>query len=164
MKSSQRFLLAIALALPLSLAGNAFAATTDNHDNHDLSTQALELNAGQKWAIDAPLRQGMSKIHSSVTSMLTALHDGKLSDAQYDAFATDVNDQFTYIVQNCKLEPQADAQLHIVLGNVMAGLDIARGKEQGQNRELGVVKVAQILNAYGDHFDHADWKKIDLAH
>lgn len=163
MKSSQRLLLAIALALPLSLAGNAFAAQPADHD-HGVSEHALELNAGQKWVIDAPLRQGMSKIHASVTSMLSALHDGKPSNAQYEAFANDVNDQFTYIVQNCKLEPQADAQLHIVLGNVMSGLDIARGKEQGQEREQGVVKVAQTLNAYGDHFDHADWKKIDLAH
>ncbi|NYT62007.1 hypothetical protein H0A66_06690 [Alcaligenaceae bacterium] len=163
MKSSQRLLLAIALALPLSLAGNVFAATATDHD-HGASTQSLELNAGQKWTIDAPLRQGMSKIHASVTSALSTLHDGKLSDTQYDAFANDINDQFTYIVQNCKLEPQADAQLHIVLGNVMSGLDVARGKEQGQERELGVVKVAQTLNAYGDHFDHADWKKIDLAH
>lgn len=163
MKSSQRFFLAIALALPLSLAGNAFAATPASHD-HGASTHALELNAGQKWVIDAPLRQGMDKIHASVTSALSALHDGKLSNDQYDAFAADVNDQFTYIVQNCKLEPQADAQLHIVLGNIMSGLDMASRKEQGQERQLGVIKVAQTLNDYGDYFNHADWKKIDLAH
>lgn len=163
MKSTQRLLLAIALALPLSLAGNAFATETAAHD-HGSAIQSLELNAGQKWTTDAPLRQAMSKIHASVTTTLAALHDGKLTDAQYDAFADGVNDQFTYIVENCKLEPQADAQLHIVLGNMMNGIEIARGKEQGQEREQGVVKIAQAMNAYGDYFDQHDWKNFKLAH
>ena len=163
MKSSQRLLLALALALPMSLAGNAFAAETPVHE-HGSAEQSLELNAGQKWATDAPLRQAMSIIHASVTTTLAAVHDGKMTDAQYDDFANGVNDQFTYIVENCKLEPQADAQLHIVLGNMMAGIEIARGKEQGQERELGIVKIARTMNAYGKHFDQAGWKNFELAH
>lgn len=163
MKSSQRLLLAIALALPLSLAGNVFAAETAAHE-HGSATQSMELNAGHKWTIDTPLRQAMNKIHASVTTTLSAIHDGKLTDTQYDAFANGVNDQFTYIVENCKLEPQADAQLHIVLGNMMTGIEIARGKEQGQERETGVIKIAQTMNAYGEYFDHTDWKNFKLAH
>jgi hypothetical protein len=164
MKSAKSLVLAVALALPLSFTSVGAIAADAAHDGHEVSIDALELNAGQKWETDAPLRQGMEKIHGATTKTLEAAHGGKLSVAQYDAYAEDVNTQFTYIVQNCKLEPQADAQLHILLGSIMSGIEVARGKEAGHDRELGIVKIAQSMNAYGKHFDHAGWKTIDVAH
>jgi len=160
MKSPKLLLLAIALALPLTtLAGEAV-----KHE-HDAAVQAkLELNAGKKWTTDAPLRQAMNNIRTTVTTALPAAHSGKLTPAQYDALGNDVSGQITYIVQNCKLDPKADAQLHIVVGDIMNGIDTATGKQHDQERALGVVKIAQSLNSYGKYFDHAGWKAIDLAH
>ncbi|WP_025917726.1 hypothetical protein [Herminiimonas sp. CN] len=160
MKSPKFLLLTIALALPLS----ALAAESAKHE-HDAATQVqLELNAGKKWSTDAPLRQAMTHIRKAVATALPAAHGGKLTPAQYDAFGNEVTAQITYIVENCKLDPQADAQLHVVVGGIMSGIDVASGKQHDQERALGVVAIAQSLNSYGKYFDHANWKSIKLPH
>ena len=106
----------------------------------------------------------MSGIQTSVAQTLPAAHAGKASAADYDAFGKDVTAQVTYMVENCKLDPQADAQLHIIVADLMAGVEAAQGKHGEKKRASGVVKVAQAANAYGKHFDHAGWKAIQMPH
>lgn len=160
MKSPKFLLLAIALALPLTtLAGEAA-----KHEHGAAAHAKLELNAGKKWTTDAPLRQAMNNIRSSVATALPAAHGGKLTPAQYDALGDGVAVQIGYIVQNCKLDPKADAQLHVIVGDIMTGIDTAAGKQHEQERALGVVAIAQSLNSYGKYFDHPDWKSIKLPH
>ena len=124
----------------------------------------LELNAGKKWGTDDALRQAMSTIHTSVSQILPKAHSGKAKAADYEAFSKDVTAQVAYIVENCKLDPQADAQLHIIVADIMSGVEAAEGKEGEKQRASGVVKIAQASNAYGKHFDHAGWKAIQLPH
>ena len=160
MTSPNFLLLAIALTLPLS----TFAGEPSKHEHSAAAHAKLTLNAGKKWATDAPLRQAMNNIRSSVATALPEAHHGKLTPEQYDALGNDVNAQITSIVQNCKLSPKADAQIHILLGEIMNGIDIATGKQLNQERALGVIKIAQSLNNYGKYFDHADWQTIKLPH
>lgn len=153
-------LAAIALAFPLSVL-----AVESGHQEHGAhGPQKIELNAGKKWATDDALRQGMSSIRKSIAVSLPAAHAGKMSAAEYDALGKELGAQVAYIVQNCKLDPKADAQLHIVVGDIVNGIDTLEGKEQNKNRALGVVKVAQALNSYGKHFGHTGWQSIKLPH
>ena len=159
MKSPIVLLLAVALASPF-----AALAATDAHDHGKSSPHKLELNAGKKWGTDDALRQAMSTIHTSVSQILPKAHSGKAKAADYEAFSKDVTAQVAYIVENCKLDPQADAQLHIIVADIMSGVEAAEGKEGEKQRASGVVKIAQASNAYGKHFDHAGWKAIQLPH
>jgi len=159
MKSPIALMLALALSSPL-----AVLAATDAHDHGKSAPHKLELNAGKKWGTDDALRKAMSGIQTSVAQTLPAAHAGKASAADYDAFGKDVTAQVTYMVENCKLDPQADAQLHIIVADLMAGVEAAQGKHGEKKRASGVVKVAQAANAYGKHFDHAGWKAIQMPH
>ena len=159
MKSPIALMLALALSSPL-----AVLAASDAHDHGKSAPHKLELNAGKKWGTDDALRKAMSGIQASVTQTLPAAHAGKASAADYDAFGKDVTAQVTYLVENCKLDPQADAQLHIIVADLMAGVEAAQGKHGEKKRASGVVKVAQAANAYGKHFDHAGWKAIQMPH
>ena len=159
MKSPLVLLLAVALSSPF-----AALAAADAHDHGASNPQKLELNAGKKWGTDDALRQGMSAIHASVSQTLPAAHSGKAKVADYDAFGKGITAQVTYIVENCKLEPAADEQLHIIVAELMNGAEAAEGKEGEKNRASGVVKVAQAANAYGKHFDHNGWKAIKVPH
>ena len=159
MKSPIVILLAVALSSPF-----AALAATDAHDHGKSSPHKLELNAGKKWGTDDALRQAMSTIHTSVSQILPKAHSGKAKAADYEAFSKDVTAQVAYIVENCKLDPQADAQLHIIVADIMSGVEAAEGKEREKQRASGVVKIAQASNAYGKHFDHAGWKAIQLPH
>lgn len=158
MKLPVFLLIAAALAAPLTTL-----AASDSHD-HGAAKHKIELNAGKKWATDDPLRQGMNGIKTVATTTLPAAHAGKATDADYDKFGKEVTAQVTYIVQNCKLDPKADEQLHVVIGDIIAGVEAAEGKQQGKKRASGVVKVVQALNTYGKYFDHPGWKPVALPH
>ena len=159
MKSPIALMLAVALSSPL-----AALAATDAHDHGKSAPHKLELNAGKKWGTDDALRQAMSTIHQTVSQTLPTAHSGKAKVADYEAFGKDVTAQITYIVENCKLDPKADEQLHIIVADMMSGVEAAQGKHGEKKRASGVVKVAQAANAYGKHFDHAGWKAIQMPH
>lgn len=147
------------LALPLMVQ-----AAPDHHDHGTATTHTIELNAGKKWATDDALRQGMSAIRTLAEKALPAAHAGKLTPARYDALANDINAQIAHIVDNCKLDARADAQLHIIIAELSAGIDAMQGKHAGEARAMGVVQVSQTLNTYGKYFNHPGWKAIKLPH
>jgi hypothetical protein len=80
----------------------------------------MTLNQGRKWATDEPLRAGMGRIRGLVEPQLGAAHAGKLTPAQYRELATQVENEVGGIVANCKLEPKADAMLHLVIADIGA--------------------------------------------
>jgi hypothetical protein len=139
----------IGIALALAFAGPAaYGQATHEHD-HGASEAKLVLDQGKKWPTDAPLRQGMENIRAALGSGM-----------KYQALANKVNTEVAGIVQNCKLEPEADAQLHLVIAELMAGAEAMEGKVKGETRRAGAEKVARALSAYGEHFEHAGWKRL----
>lgn len=70
MKSPLYLLLAAALTLPVA----ALAAGPSAHDHGTGEPQKVELSAGKKWQIDAPLRQGMGAMRKAVNHMLPLAH------------------------------------------------------------------------------------------
>lgn len=150
----------LALAVALAFSGPlAYGQPAHEHD-HGAAEAKLVLNQGRKWTTDAPLRQGMENIRGAVAKNVQAIHAGKATPKQYQALAAKVAGEVAGIVQNCKLEPEADAQLHIVIAELMAGAEAMEGKVKGETRRAGAEKVARALNAYGEHFDHAGWKQL----
>ncbi len=147
-----------ALAAPLSV----FAA--DHSEHAGRMPHKLELNAGKKWATDEPLRQAMSTLRQSLVGTLTLVHSGKETSATFDASAKEVTAQVSYMVSNCKLEPKADAQLHVLIGEMMKGAEVLEGKQPGVQKAAGLVAVARAVNTYGEHFSHPGWQAIDLRH
>lgn len=81
------------------------------------------MNEGKKWPIDESLHIGMTAIKNHITSNLNDIHYDRFSDAQYSQLAVDLNIQLSYLFKHCKLPPQADAQLHILLAKVMKGVN-----------------------------------------
>ncbi|HEX2530519.1 MAG TPA: hypothetical protein VHK70_03525 [Burkholderiaceae bacterium] len=159
MKSRIALLAAIALALPLTTMA-AESGHDHGHDGHGAAPAKLELNAGKKWEIDEPMHKAMNEIKSQIETALPAAHSGKMTNAQYNALAKGLTNQTTFIVQNCKLDPKADAQFHILLGEMISGIDTIEGKQAKTKRAKGVVKFVEVLDAYGKHFNHAGWTPI----
>jgi hypothetical protein len=154
---------AIVVSLMLAAMGSAVPAlAADAHSHDGASSQALKLNAGKKWATDAPLRKGTTEIRNAIAKDKAAIHAGKLSDAGFNDLAARIDTQVAYIVTNCKLPPEADAQLHLVLADIMQGSSAMKGKESGMTRQAGAEKIVVALDAYGRHFEHPGWK--GLAH
>ena len=62
------------------------------------------------------------------------------------------------MLANCKLRPEVDEQFHMVLEQVLEGIT---EMQSGQSPDLGVVRIVSALNAYGDHFQHPGWKRLE---
>lgn len=153
--------LAAALACLALAAAPSFAAEHDQHAHgHEADTHKLELDHGKKWSTDAPLRQGMSAIRDAVSAEHHAIHGNKASVARYQALAKKVDQQVAYMVANCKLPPEADANLHVILADIIAGSDLMKGNSKAKARE-GAVKVIGALEAYPEYFDHPGWRAIE---
>jgi len=154
---------AAALLLVAWSVGPALAQTAA-HSHDAAAPHKLSLNQGRKWGTDEPLRAGMGRIRGLVEPQLGAAHAGKLTPAQYRELATQVETEIGGIVANCKLEPKADAMLHLVIADIGAGTDTMAGKDAKARPALGLVKVAQAVNQYGSHFDHPGFKPIRNVH
>ena len=155
---------AVAVAAIAAALSVPALAQTPAHSHDAATPHKLTLNNGRKWATDEPLRTGMDRIRGLVEPQLAAAHTGKLTPAQYRDLATQVETEVGGIVANCKLEPNADAMLHLVIADVGAGTDAMAGKNAKVAPALGLVKVAQAVNAYGSHFDHPGFKPIRNVH
>lgn len=143
------------------VASSAMAAEHSTHA-HQQGAEAgkLALNQGQKWVTDEALRNGMGAIRGQMAAALHDIHAGKLSSAGYNALAAKVGTEVGGIVAHCKLEPQADAQIHLVIADVLAGVDAMQGKVKKTPRQRGAVQVLGALDRYATYFDHPNWQPI----
>lgn len=159
MKTKRMHLISLILAGSLA----AFPAATWAQDSHSHGKAAAELtlslNQGAKWQTDEALRTGMSAIREAFAPVIEDVHADRLDSAQYAGLADGAEAQINYIVENCKLPEEPDQQLHLVLANMLEGIEQLRTPGEGRN---GAVAVIEGLNAYGEHFDHPDWKAMAL--
>jgi hypothetical protein len=144
----------VALGLMMGLA-EAVSATGPH--GHGAPALELTLNNGQKWQTDQVLRTGMSQIREVVDASLPPIHAGRYSAADLSTLADWVQEQVDFVEANCKLPEEADLQLHLALTQILDGVNTM--KEEG-SQELGAAAIVQALNAYGDHFDHPEWKPL----
>lgn len=145
------------LVAGLGLASGSYAAGTHGHEHeaahgHDAAV-TLQLNAGKKWETDAALRQSMAQIRRAIDASLPKIHDNQLAAAGYGALAAQVEGEVGNIVKNCKLEPKADAQLHLIVADLLAGAEQMAGKVKHTKRQDGAVKVIGALSNYAKYFD-----------
>lgn len=146
----RRGLIGTLLALVMCCAPG-FAGAHDHEHSHDAgATGKLELRQGAKWPTDANLRQGMEGIRHAMREKTA---DGLTSEEQAKNLSQKVNEQVTFMVQNCKLDRDTDAMLHLVLADIIAG---AEQLSAGQASE-GADRIFHALENYGSYFDHPGW-------
>ena len=146
-------------ALGLSAALPTAAADAHDHAGHEAAPAKLQLNAGKKWATDAPLRQAMTAMRADLAGKLHAIHKGSLAKEDYAALGKTIEDQLGVIVSQCKLGTKADAMLHIVLADLVSAADVMQGKAAGKPAEAAH-RAALALNSYGKYFAHPGWQPL----
>jgi len=127
------------------------------HDSGAAAVASIELDAGRKWATDASLRAGMADIRAAFDADHPAIHDGRQTDAQFEALARRIESQVNSIVANCRLPPEADANLHYLIADLLQGVGLMRGQDPVGSRHDGAALVHGALSAYGKYFDDPGW-------
>lgn len=141
-------LIIIALAL---LVGGGLAFYHLHGHGHG-AEGGLQLNAGQKWETDQPLRVGMERIRELVSAAKAA---GSPSDMQ--DLANGIQQQVDYLIANCKLPPAADETLHVMIADLLEGADLVTKKNDPPG---GIAVMRKALETYPKYFDHAGWSGL----
>jgi hypothetical protein len=158
--STRTLTAALAAAFCLQLALPALATGAHSHGAHAGGAHAggvhaPTLNQGRKWATDAALRRGMQEIRVALENA----HAGALTPAQSRALGKRLESQIISIVAHCKLEPAADASLHVILAELDAAAVALKGAS-GAAADKALKRAATAVNAYGEYFDHPGWTTL----
>ena len=139
------------LVLGGSLISYSYADDAHHHD-HGAPAQ-LTLNNGQKWQTDEPLRLGMQRLQHLSSSMSIP--------AQAATLAEGVHEQVSFLINNCELEPAADAVLHVLIADLLRGADLLTDQSTTSD---GANLISHALEVYPQYFDHPGWQAEPHAH
>lgn len=132
---------------------------------HEHATHGkLALDDGRQWPTDEALRAGMSNIRTLLAPQLAAIRAGTLTAAQYGEPAHKVEREVSTIVANCRLEPRADAMLHLVVADIVGGADAMAGKSTAVRPAQGAAQVVTALDDYARYFNDPGFKPIHAGH
>ena len=135
------------------------AHQSHDHDHGDASA-ALTLNEGRRWETDLPLRTGMQRIREAVDQAFVAHTDKRLTSAAAKALSASVQQDVNYLITNCKLPPKADATLHVLITELLAG---AAHVAENPAAAEGLEQMGQALRHYSEYFDHPGWVTFHTA-
>ena len=141
-------LLLAAMTAPLARA-------QDGHNHHAPATAVAQAVPAQRWATDAPLRTGMGRIRTAVDA-LQHYERGHMGPEQAVALATQIQEQVAYLVANCKLQPQADAALHVIIAELSAG---AQALKADPANLAAIPPMREAVADYARSFDDPDFKQ-----
>ncbi len=131
------------------------------HEHKDADAGGLVLDHGAKWATDAPLRAGMEQIRNLVAAPQAAVAaGGLLAPAELQLVAEGVRQQVDGLIRNCKLEPEADAVLHVLIAGMLQGAVELEGTPPSAT---GLLRIRQAVDQYPQYFAHAGWEAGGIA-
>jgi uncharacterized protein with PIN domain len=154
-----RTVVAAAFAASLiAVTGPALAA--DAHSRGaEPPAHKITLDHGRKWATDAPLREGMAQIRKALARHHAAVKKGTMSDAGYAELGAAIEKNVASILANCKLSPEADANLHVIIAQLTGAADELQAGPAASHEEAAR-KAMNAVNLYGRYFDHPGWKPL----
>lgn len=136
-----------------------------HHPAHEYSMKKEraqpELNHGKRWATDTSLREGMIRVRTAAIKAQKLSVDGKLNRAQATTLATSIDNALAYIFEHCKLEPDADANLHLLIERLMHAASTVKTAPDSME---GLPEIMEVLEAYPYYFDHPDWQSLRDKH
>lgn len=151
MKTRHTSLLLIPILLCAALPAFAQHAHED-HAGHAATATAVAIPA-KRFATDAPLRDGMSRIHAALDA-LADYESGRMTQSMAIERVDAIKSATDSIFANCKLAPEADVALHGMLVPLLNGI------QAFQKDSTDTATVAAMRQAVADYprvFDDAGW-------
>ena len=158
-KTAATFIAALALcAAPAFAAPHPHGGQQQSHNGHAAPAK-LSLDEGRKWATDEPLRRHMGEVRELLAARADAILQRRLAPEQARELGTLIEAKVAAIVAECNLPPAADANLHVIVADLVEAADIL----QGRSREApgnGAAKAVRASQMYATYFDHPGWRQV----
>jgi len=132
----------------------------DEHAHHAVDSDALTPPEGERWETDEALRSSMERLRATVEETLPAdaSASGTLDAATAQTVAQTVEREIAFMIENCKLPPEPDAALHVLIARMMSA---SNGLKKTPPDADGLSELVQALDDYGTHFEHEGWAPIE---
>lgn len=127
------------------------------HDHAQSDATALALDNGKRWETDQPLRTGMERIRDAASPVLAAHARGSVTPDEAKGLSASIQENVNYLMQNCKLEPKADAALHVLITDLLMGAGLL--VENPQSKE-GATLIVDALRHYPEYFNDPGWTPL----
>lgn len=144
----------------MTFAPMAGAQDEHHHDHGAPAAKASPPKPGEKFESDKPLRTHMGSIRNDIQSQMKAVHKKSIKDADYEKLSGKIDKSVKSIFKDCKLKPDADAALHSILAEIMAGSNSMKTGDLDARLD-GYLKVIQGLEEYARTFTDPTWKPIE---
>ncbi len=122
----------------------------DAHARH-ADADLLQLDEGRPWPVDAALVDGMQRIRDAVAAAQAV---APLDAAAAAALAQSVEDQVAFLIAHCRLEPAADATLHVLIARLLGAAHALRTDPATPD---GLPVMLDTLDLYPRYFAHPGW-------
>ena len=143
----------------LALAALPAMAAVPHH--HDAATQPvpLQFDQGRKWSTDEALRLNMGALRDAFAARREAILQKSLSWEDSKALGVEIEQRVIAILTDCRLGPEADRNLHLIVAELVQASDVLQGKTR-QPRERGVTQALRAVHMYAVYFDHPGWQAV----
>lgn len=146
--------LGITLACDLGLA--VAAQASPQHPQQDHAAAAANASVpipAQRWATDAPLREGMGRIHTALDE-LRHYEMGHMNQTMALERVASIEEATRYLFANCKLAPDADTALHGMLGPLLVA---TKRLHKDPQDKASVAAIREAVADYPRYFDDPQW-------
>lgn len=157
-------IIAAACTASFILVAAPAGATAPSHDSHAThgsagATSRLTFDHGAKWPTDPVLREHMGGIRSALAPHSRAILSGNLTEAQAASIGAAIEGRVASIVADCKLPPEADANLHLVVADLLEAAEVLQGRTR-KKPQSGTALAVRATQMYATYFDHPGWKPV----
>jgi hypothetical protein len=148
----------LSFVLPAALLAALLPALAQEHAHHAPPPATQEAPA-QRWATDAPLREGMAGIRTAVEA-LGHYEMGHMGPEQAAELAGQIQAHVRDIIANCKLPPDADGALHLIIAPLMQH---AAALQADPKKLEAITPMRQALADYARQFDDPQFTDTPAA-
>ncbi len=121
---------------------------------------AANAMAQTRLPTDAPLRSGMESIRASIIEHHTLITHRRLPVAMARSFAGDVGQTVALIREESAVPADARAALDPLLVTIDTSAQTIGAGGDGVRQINALFAMSRALEAYGQSFDHPDWKPL----
>lgn len=149
------------VVLACSFAAAVAHAAPPAHD-HEHAAHAAPVSTtapAQRWATDAPLREGMGRVREALDD-LRHYEMGHMTADMARERAVTVEDAVKFMFAHCKLAPEPDGALHRILVPLLAA---AQRLDKEPTDLSAVAAMRDAVASYSDQFDDPQWPRGTAA-
>lgn len=150
---------AIAAVLPTFAAGSG-SHESHGHASHGSAKPALALDNGRQWATDQALRRHMGEVRAMLAVHREAILEGSLSEKDAHVLGSAIEAKVAAILTECRLDPEADRNLHAIVAQLVEAADILQGKSRRVPAAKGARHAVRAAQMYATYFSHPGWVPV----